>query len=464
MLNRFMPRGPAARRVPFVAASVVVALVFLRLEVAPAPGQTSRAQWGAPNEFGTPPKRIGAFDVDVGRGPAAIVAWARGARRDDPESTRRASGRGQVEAAFRTRGEAFGPPLRVDRNGAQEVSVATSKNTRSAVMWQASRGRLFIRIMSRGGSLAPRQLLDRRVLATSELEMTPKGSILAAWTARTNDRPTVLRAAEARPDERLLRTRAISRGRAFGPFPPAVAASSAGRGVVLWGGTCNGVQGSKNAKASFSPAGRFTFTTPVAVPRSRCPDSGLDVALSGEGRAIALLSGSRRRLGGIRVSGGRASGFGPTTFISAPTEEADFGAVEATGLDRAVVVWNRYEDGDSKAVVSVTLEKGQPIGGTKVLSAQDRPSRLNLESAADGTAVVTWESLSTFRIMAAVACPGTQFGHPETMSDRLPNRAIARSKAVVNGAGRGVGVWSRPTPTEDVGPFSSTRHGPRCIN
>ena len=188
----------------------------------------------------------------------------------------------------------------------------------------------------------------------------------------------------------------------------------------------------------------------------------VDVALRRNGTALALFSGSKSGLGGIRLSAGSVKGFTRARRVSGKGEEADFGAIASLGPSSEAVVWNRYVSGEPAGVIAAQIGKGPSVGEPELLSGAEPASSAQLEISADGTLVASWQSLRSYRLKAAVACRGEWFNDTETITKPLIANAITRAKVAVSGAGFGAALWSEPTSRGDLGLFGSRRTGDAC--
>ena len=405
--------------------------------------------------------QVASYDLATANSRFGIAAWSTGRISISPSDGNTKKARQATYFALIGKRE-FGEGIRLAHGPVESVDVTASSRDFAAVAWRQSRtDALRSATISRSGRILARQKLARHVAANSDLVMSPSGKKIGlAWVSARADGTKTVKFARMGSRRGFGRPQVVSRQKELGLFPPAVA-MSAGASIVLWPGACS--QGLRErARASIHVTGAGRFGKALPIPGSACPDSGVDVALRRNGTALALFSGSKSGLGGIRLSAGSVKGFTRARRVSGKGEEADFGAIASLGPSSEAVVWNRYVSGEPAGVIAAQIGKGPSVGEPELLSGAEPASSAQLEISADGTLVASWQSLRSYRLKAAVACRGEWFNDTETITKPLIANAITRAKVAVSGAGFGAALWSEPTSRGDLGLFGSRRTGDGC--
>jgi hypothetical protein len=228
---------------------------------------------------------------------------------------------------------------------------------------------------------------------------------------------------------------------------PAIAMSAAGDAIVAW--LEDGA-----VRAAARPAGRpFGSPSTLTAPAGEMAQlDGPEVAIAGDGRAIAVWTRAGDAAPGVQVSAytpGR--GWTAPVTVSAAGEAAGEPAVAVDEAGDAVVGWRRSVAGGRGVARAAIGALSRPAAGSSARAFFTAPRDLSAARqdatgpdvgvAETGAAVAVWTRVlsggDTGVIQAATAAPGAGFGPARSISGRGGNGP----RVGVDAVGGAVAVW-----------------------
>jgi hypothetical protein len=295
--------------------------------------------------------------------------------------------------------------------------------------------------------VAPIPFADRLTGEPPRVAIDRNGDAIAAWVGTADDGSPILQVA-VRP----------AGGRFGGPSQlsgsgqvtaPAVAMGPAGDAVVAW------VENGAVRAATRRPGGPFSSAVGLTAPAgARAQLDGPELAVTGDGRAIAVWTGAGGAGSALQVSAYTpGAGWTAPITLSATGELASEPTVAVDDAGDAVVAWRRAIAG-GKGVVRAA------IGAISRPAATGATARAFFAAARDlspagqdatgpdvdldetGAAAAVWTRVQgtgdTGLIQAATAAPGAGFGPPRTISS---GKGANGPRVGVDAVGGTVAVW-----------------------
>jgi hypothetical protein len=194
------------------------------------------------------------------------------------------------------------------------------------------------------------------------------------------------------------------------------------------------------------------FGPAESVPNSKCPNSGVEIAMDDAGMAIVLIEGSLSRgviKASVRPSGGLFSRATPISRGSL----AFIAQLGVSGQGTAIAAWVR-------SGVGVEVSVRPPNGDFAPPRLISRGGIDELAVTRRGTAMALGHRSSS-SLESVFMRSGGWFGHPEHVTPPLSRIALARPAASLSPRGKGIAAWGLPRGQGDYGVFVANR-GPNC--
>jgi len=410
-------------------------------------------------------RRTPVFDLHVETGARGygVAVWTRGSPEVGPD----AAGAGEQHRVFasvrRPGAHAFRRPRPIAPVGSEGVQIGLSREGQTVVTWRDDAGLPHAAFRTPDETWSEPQRLSDQAGSIPHLAVGADGTAVAAWRQRLLPGGEVIVGA-VRPPGGQFGIPQLVGGPPIGIWGPEVAVMRRGRAVIAWSGVCESFDPDMQQPAQASILARVPMVDrtahvwgpPEPIPKSECPDSGLRVAIDGDGTVVVVVSGGLEQASiraSVRPPGG---GFSEAGRISRPSHVADFAELGMSASGRAIAVWHVYTRGH-RGLWGAVRPTGGAFGSSRIISG--RPGGLHgLSVAPTGQALALWQSPVSFRLKAAFMPPGQWFREPESVSDALPRHALTSHDVAVGGGGRALAVWSIPAHDDsERGVFVSSR-------
>lgn len=436
-----MPRSVCVRAAPIVAL-----LIF-----GGAGSASGASDWGPAAELA--PTSTPASSVRLGMTATgyAVAVWQAGSPGPGPTKGQAHS---SVMAAVRAPGtDSFAIPTELSgANHGESPQLAVAADGTTAAVWRSAQDgvlRASFRTPTQDWGAPVR--VARKSRGAPRLSANAAGDGLLVWRARAS----TIRAARLH-DLGFEAPRDLMADRHLGIFGPAPATSPTGRHAVIWSGKCSlGATTGRHHAARVLEVDRQGRPGPIhKIPRSECPDAGVDIAIAGDRELVALINGSLRAEGGVRVAV-RPPGesFDRARLLSEAGQQADFGQVEMSAAGTAIAAW----DDDATGVMTSVKPPEGSFSSPVLVSGSGGAGPFQLAVQSDGTSAIIWESLASNAVQVSYRPPDSSFGAIETVSDPLPDVWLISPTVAIGAAGEALAAWPEPTSVGPRGLFVSAR-------
>lgn len=410
--------------------------------------------WSGPEQASRGPLPARSPVVAANARGDVAAAWVRGARRDAAivVSVRPAGGAWGAPVAISRRGRpAIDPVVVVDADGDVVVAWRQVVRTRT-VPTRAGRRRQAVYVVrtreravdgtrwSRITTLSS----ARQKVGPPELATSDAGIAIATWHWGTGTSPRdrgyvgEVQFAERRTNGSWSGPRRLSRSPLCDQVRlPRVAAGARGHAVIWW--QCDLSAGRSTALAVTRPPDA-DFGPELELPFRTTGDVSADVAVGGDGRALAVSADSSGTLEWSRGPVGTTTALGALPVLGkgarvAPDAEPPSAAVDAEG--DALTAWVDIAGRPTAAPVASDLGVGV---ATALAPAGDAASSIRVAVGNGPTGVAGW--IAGGRAMASLRAPDGSMSAGETLSGRGVD-ALDPPAVAMDAAGGATMLWTR---------------------
>ena len=428
---------------------LVAAAALVPLTVAPALGA-----WTGPEQASRGPLPARSPVVAANARGDVAAAWVRGARRDAAivVSVRPAGGAWGEPVAISRRGRpAIDPAVAVDAGGDIVVAWRQVVRTRT-VATRAGRHRQAVYVVrtreravdatrwSRITTLSS----ARQKVGPPELATSDGGLAIATWHWGTGTSPAdrgyvgEVQFAERRADGSWSGPRRLSRSSLCAQVRlPRVAVGARGHAVLWW--QCDLPAGRSTALAVSRPPGS-DFGPEVELPFRTTGDVSAGLAVSGDGRAVAVSAGATRALDWSRGPVGSTLALAALPVLASPARidpDASAPAVAVNDAGDALSAWIDAMGRPTAAPVAADLGVG---AATALGPAGDTTSSVRVAVGDGRTGVAAW--IADGRTVASLRAPDGSMDAGGALSGRGVD-ALDPPAVAMDAGGDATVLWTR---------------------
>jgi hypothetical protein len=410
------------------SAALVPALV--------APGSASAGEggsWMAPERVLESRHGINSLEVAAARRGYAIVVWSMGGAQPLIASGGKRGRAGVFASVRRPESRRFGRSSRISPRGAVAPRLGVGAGGETIVAWISRRGRpQAVFRKPHGGWSDPQTLGPGPVIGSIGLNVAVDGGAAVAWASGPAAAPT-LRAATRMPRKSFAPSQVLANASDLGVFFD-VAMARGGLGAVAWDPPC-----SDPVRATFTDAAGV-FQSFEQIPNSRCPNVGVRIGVDDHGGAVVVIGRDRNQgtvSASVRSPGGE---FTPAMRIS--DGRAIGGEVAVSGEGRAIALWSLASRRRPRGVAAAIRSPHGPFRRARRISGRAGGGLEQLAMNHRGSAVAAWQSLRSFRIQASTSRQRGGFSPAKNISPALSKRNLAEIAAAVSPRGRSLVAWT----------------------